>query len=543
MAYDAHDGYVLLFGGHPIGSPYGVLNDTWKFQGGHWSQLAPTHHPSARAGAMIAYDSADHYVMLFSGGSTLCPCADLRDTWKFSSGSWTNITTKPNPLTPRQLHYVYPEMSYDSADGYVVFYMSTFNPYPAWEATWTFSHGNWTNISSYSTGMPSARAIASFADDPAAGYVLFFGGGTNVGGRSNASYAFSGGNWTPLATTGQITPMGGAALAYDNNSGGMILIPGGVGSTSGTYYSPRTTFDFSGGRWSVLPTFTPFGPPARYDFGMAGGLLFGGCAAGGRAMKDTWSFSDGFWFNLTATVGKAPPARCGAAMVASPGGRVYLFGGVKGSTIYGDLWEFRGGSWLQLVTLGSSPPARYDASAIYDYRTRQIVIFGGENATGFLNDTWLHHWRTGWTTVSSGITPPARASAGLGFTRSSYVDKGNLTLFGGRNATATLGDTWVLHAGSWTKGATNVGPLPVQGAAVAETRPFIVFGGEDPSGFVGSTWRVTIDVWALAHPATFPPARAFGGATWTPTETGGILLFGGIGASGPLGDTWLYPLN
>src|SRR4029077_8038026 len=68
MVYDAADGYVLLFGGQDVTNG-NVLGDTWKFSNGQLTQLSPTTSPLARSDASIAYDAADGYVVLFGGES------------------------------------------------------------------------------------------------------------------------------------------------------------------------------------------------------------------------------------------------------------------------------------------------------------------------------------------------------------------------------------------------------------------------------------------------------------------------------------------
>ena len=108
MAYDANDGYMVLFGG--MGSS-GVLGDTWICQKGTWTnlQFPPGASPSARYNFSMVYDSVDGYVLLNGGmiqsggqtgpmvGSTL---QTLNDTWKFTGGAWTNITAiAPPPST------------------------------------------------------------------------------------------------------------------------------------------------------------------------------------------------------------------------------------------------------------------------------------------------------------------------------------------------------------------------------------------------------------------------------------------------------------
>ena len=97
LVYDTVDGYVLLYGGANASA---VLNDTWTYVHGAWSQLSPSRSPPGRFEAGMAYDSADNLVLLFSGAWSAASGSDLRsDAWVLSAGSWTNITLGPTLIS------------------------------------------------------------------------------------------------------------------------------------------------------------------------------------------------------------------------------------------------------------------------------------------------------------------------------------------------------------------------------------------------------------------------------------------------------------
>jgi hypothetical protein len=64
MSYDPASRDVVLFGGldNKVDS-----NQTWEFQAGNWTQLTPATSPSARGLASMAYDAHDGVVILFGG--------------------------------------------------------------------------------------------------------------------------------------------------------------------------------------------------------------------------------------------------------------------------------------------------------------------------------------------------------------------------------------------------------------------------------------------------------------------------------------------
>ena len=218
LAYDASDGYVVLFGGQ--GSS-GTFNDTWEYTNGGWSLLTPLLAPPWTPGAEMTYDGADNYVVLLSGSFP-------PSTWTFHAGAWTNLTARGDrsPDGPAANPIVY-----DSTDGYVLLFGTAHalpsSPPSLEAATWRFLGGNWSNVTGASGTTPPARDAASVADFPPGGFVLLFGGSEAFGGVSaprNDTWAYSSGNWTLLATafgpgprsdmTGTFTPNGSLDVFY-----------------------------------------------------------------------------------------------------------------------------------------------------------------------------------------------------------------------------------------------------------------------------------------------------------------------------------------
>jgi hypothetical protein len=62
---------VLLFGG--VGSPseggdFGLLSDTWSWNGATWTELSPARSPEPGIGSSMAYDPATEVMLLFDDG-------------------------------------------------------------------------------------------------------------------------------------------------------------------------------------------------------------------------------------------------------------------------------------------------------------------------------------------------------------------------------------------------------------------------------------------------------------------------------------------
>ncbi|MCI4350843.1 MAG: PKD domain-containing protein [Thermoplasmata archaeon] len=160
--YDPIDQYALIFGGYTNRHVY--LGDTWAYTRGRWTNLSPAISPPPRDHASLAFDARDGYVLLF-GGSNLTK--SFNDTWKFVGGAWTNITPTVAP-TPRWAA----SMGYDPRDREVVLYGGCLNS--ELSDTWTFAGGTWVRLSP--TSAPAGRGGAAFAYDPADGFMTLFGG-------------------------------------------------------------------------------------------------------------------------------------------------------------------------------------------------------------------------------------------------------------------------------------------------------------------------------------------------------------------------------
>lgn len=138
MTYDAADGYVLQYGGFLTNATGAdsLVNATWKFQNGTWSQVTITGSgfPNPRVGAVMCYDAQLGAVVLFGGGENLSggtgssSLSAQNDSWEYSSGVWTNVTSTLGLPVPPAWSW---NGAYDSADGYLVLF-PTYGPDEYW---------------------------------------------------------------------------------------------------------------------------------------------------------------------------------------------------------------------------------------------------------------------------------------------------------------------------------------------------------------------------------------------------------------------------
>jgi PKD repeat protein len=298
MAYDAADHYVVLFGGQSAGAY--PLNDTWIFSNGSWTNITATAGaaPSARWEMAMTYDSADGYVLAF-GGSSIAPCSPggsdvCNDTWSFLHGRWDRLSTSPP-------HGYYDNgiqtfsMTYDVADGYVLATDGT--------ATWRYLAGVWspfcgTNCSNF---IPAPGGVGTVAYDSSDGYVVYVGAGL-VGNqipseiKESYTWKFSGGAWTNITASAGAPPPERefASFVSDSATGGLLLFGGLSSNASGDLVYLNDTCTFADGTWSHAVT-SP-SPPGVYGAGIADDaaqsviVLLGGDMAPGSLgnLNETW---------------------------------------------------------------------------------------------------------------------------------------------------------------------------------------------------------------------------------------------------------------
>jgi hypothetical protein len=275
MTYDEADGYVLLFGGATTkgGTAIGY-GDTWTYTHGHWAQLKPPVAPSARVAGALAYDQADGYVVLFGGESVLTEKL-LNDTWTFKAGKWTEVLPSVSPAAT-----LLPGVAYDATDGYLLLFggetETSLGVVHSSNDTWTFEAGIWTETSPpacTSCGpQPSGRYGQAMAYDAWDGYVLLFGGdnltGSDVVQSLSDTWTYVGGVWTNITATAGAPPSARAApiFVYDSLDGYMLLYGG---KSFSELSGDSDTWSFVGGTWTELsPATNPggdFGAVAAFD--------------------------------------------------------------------------------------------------------------------------------------------------------------------------------------------------------------------------------------------------------------------------------------
>ncbi len=297
-AFDAVDGYALMFGG--AGASGATVATTWIFAHGNWSELNPVSGvaPPARFQAQMTYDAGDGQIVLFGG------CADracqhlLNDTWTFVHGQWTNVSSLSGTDPPARDRGM---MTYDAADGYVLLFGGEQPTQSAFlQDTWSFHADRWSRIdlSGAFAPPPSPRMGSLAIYDPARNATVLFGG-AGASGVLGDTWEFRAGNWSSVGQDFPAAPGArwAASGAYDSEDGYPLMVNGYNG---GHFISE--VWAFGGGTWNELAD--AGGPDASF-----GGVLvddptdaymvyFSGVVAGYALLTATLVYQHGGWLVL-----------------------------------------------------------------------------------------------------------------------------------------------------------------------------------------------------------------------------------------------------
>jgi hypothetical protein len=250
MVYDPVDGYVVLFGGVSP-TTHADLDDTWTYHAGVWTNITATAGtaPPARSYGAIAWDAYDGYVLLY-GGFSQSSGTWLSDTWSFVGGLWTQLSPSTSPgAYYGQVYGV--EMTYDPAVSAVVF----FGGESVQSTTWEFSGGQWSLISTAGTPPPAYYGSGMDYDDQARA-VLQFGGWEGVNSFSKTTSTFANGTWTTVSSPHSPSARAYPALAYLPTIGAEVLFGGQRSTTGGAPASD--TWLYTNGAWKEIhPSGTP----------------------------------------------------------------------------------------------------------------------------------------------------------------------------------------------------------------------------------------------------------------------------------------------
>jgi hypothetical protein len=275
MDYDSRRGRTVLFGG---GTNSSEANDTWEWDGSHWTTLFTNPAPSPSIGAGMAYDTTRGVSVLFDNSG---------NTWEWNGSFWNHRVTTDSP--PAR---VWTSMVYDQLRGVVVLFGGGGSLGAKFGDTWTYDGNNWTKLAPATS--PAPRMSTAMAFDSARGVTVLFGGfGAN--GRLGDTWEWDGTNWTQRNPSSAPSPRFQLAMAYDAQLGKTVLFGGDhlapfeLGPINDTWLWDGTNWTRD---WTAAVPIYRAGQAMAYDSGRSRIVLFGGTDElnPGTFYTDTWEF-------------------------------------------------------------------------------------------------------------------------------------------------------------------------------------------------------------------------------------------------------------
>jgi hypothetical protein len=511
FAFDSVLQRTMLFGGYTSTGGGGYLNDTWEWDGSNWlARLTNTgspgpNQPSQREAAGLAYDAAQHRIVLFGGRGDL---VSRNDTWIYVDPPGDTATPLSCLLqfTGDQNQYVvtpWPGNVTSLGAGGIAVLTFTVNVRPT------------ALVGPRSVGVTVATSDVLSGDPAAVTYVDSTTSWTVL--HSPPSLAFGNLNFTGPVSQGQTFT---ATVVLENTGGttaaitSTALIFEGTGFTvtpsllNVTSLAPGISATFS---YSVkVDDFALLGARAASLEVLARNAENGTDASRTRTLSPTVRLQVGplaaalpMQWVLQSPADK-PPVRAGHRIAYdSDRDRVVLFGGNGSAGYVQDTWEYDGTSWTE-ASPNSKPDKLVDFGLAYDSARGRTVLFGGCDGNVYRNDTW--EWDgTNWTRLSPDSSPSVRSCLQLAYDS----ERGRTVLFGGFNGTSVSDETWEWDGTNWTK--ANPGSRPAARdrymMAFDSARGRVVLhGGMDGTGTVpvimNDTWEWDGADWTRTHDGT-----------------------------------------
>jgi len=212
MAFDEKRGVIVLFGGVRNDEH---LSDTWEWDGKTWVRIYSPEKPSGRSGHEMFYDPVLERVVLYGGydGKTF-----YNDAWEWNGKKWARIKLESG--SPTASSYA---LAYDPNQKYALGFLSGLG------GTWHWKGEKWTRV--YPEIEPSVRAWTTLVYDPSRKLFFLFGGMSN-NKTLNDTWMYDGQGWTEYTLSGvKPSPRVGMVIWYDHVRGHIMLFGGINGNT------------------------------------------------------------------------------------------------------------------------------------------------------------------------------------------------------------------------------------------------------------------------------------------------------------------------
>ena len=299
---------------------------------------------------------------------------------------------------------------------------------------------DWVKMSAIN--LPKGRGDSEMAYDSESGVVILYGGAVDDMNDTWA-YNYSTNNWTNMNVS--IGSKMIQSMAYDSESDRIILFGGSSEMMNLIWQDETWAYDYNTNTWENMNPIS--NPPARglsdmvYDSESDRIILFGGI--GTINYDDTWiyDYNSNTWTEMNPV--DAPSARAAHSMAYnSKINRTLLFGGgdifeISPTSASVETWEYdyNSNTWLNKEP-SSHPPGLFNPGFEYDVVSEKTILFCGEKGTRDKNTrTWVYdHTSNKWLDVNS----PSRPYGVSGLCSTYESNTKRVLSFGGETASAPL---------------------------------------------------------------------------------------------------------
>jgi hypothetical protein len=384
LAYQAHDPKVLvLYAGTCSSSGTGAT--TYEWDGTNWQQVTVLSSTFRLTGEAMAYDAARRTTMIFGGTEAFSLPGG--STYTYHNGVWSSAVENVLSPQPRSLF----AFTADPTHG-VVWLTGGMDSLNLWSDLWKYSNGSWQQITVDGTPSACGSPVSTYDTDRGRLIVLC---------QDASLHEFDGTAWKTFNPSDQKTHpqvRRFSAMAYDATLKKTVLFGGfnEVNYLDETWLWDGTTWTQVKKNLPPSRSHTAM----WFDPVMKKTVIYGGIGQRStndriERFSDMWSF-DGTGWSEMKSVTVTPGQRYGAQVAVNPqSNTVWLFGGLKfvidgakQSQVYAnDLWMWDGSKWTQ-VNASAAPPERENGGLAFDPLSNDLALFGGY-AGFYRSDLWV----------------------------------------------------------------------------------------------------------------------------------------------------------
>ncbi len=263
IAYDPATKQVVMFGGiSSLGKNTPMLSDTWTWDGTDWTQQHPATSPPARDDAALAYDATTNQLVMFGGGSNKPPIGGLvppsfNDTWVWTGSNWV----QQHPITA-PLPVLSPTLAYDAAQHQLILFGGLYaNATPMRKElndTWQWTGSNWVQLHPQNSpklfdmlnGQQILYGQPNMVYDPQDRQIFLLFGGDSQNDKVQTGWSWDGTNWSRATVNGPPTSADTGDLLYDVKMQAVLEMTDILPSTSISF--DTTLWKLEGQTWVKL---------------------------------------------------------------------------------------------------------------------------------------------------------------------------------------------------------------------------------------------------------------------------------------------------